>query len=132
MLRYGTLYGPGTRFSSVGTVAERVRSGAIVANNDFTSFLHIVDAAGAALRALSWPKGPVNVVDDEAARSKEWMPTFAEEIGAPPPQVAARYGNTPDSMLRAVSNAKARIELGWPPRYPSWREAFRTLALVHA
>jgi len=89
ILRCGTLYGPDTWFSPEGAVAEQVRNGAIVANDDFTSFLHIADAAGAALSALSWPKGPVNVVDDEPARSKEWVPAFAEAIEAPSPRVAA-------------------------------------------
>ena len=109
---------------------EAWRNGAVVANDDFTSFLHIDDAAGAALSALSWPKGPVNVVDDEPARCKDWLPAFAEAIGAAPPRGAARYGNTPGSMLRAASNAKARNELGWCPRYPTWRAGFRTLGLV--
>ena len=77
ILRYGTLYGPGTWFSPDGAVAEQVRNDSIVANNDFTSFLHIVDAAGVALCALNWPKGPVDVVDDEPARGKDWVPWSA-------------------------------------------------------
>jgi nucleoside-diphosphate-sugar epimerase len=125
ILRYGTLYGPDTSFSPASAVAEQVRKGAVVANDDLTSFLHIADAAGAVLSALSWPKGPVNVVDDEPARGRDWMPVFAEAIGAPPPRGAAHYGNTPGSMPRAVSNAKARNELSWHPRYPTWREGFR-------
>jgi nucleoside-diphosphate-sugar epimerase len=82
------------------------------------------DAAQAAVLALSWPKGPVNIVDDEPAPDSVWGPVFAAAVGAPPPVkflVAA-------ARSRGVSNAKARREMAWQPIHPSWREGFREMA----
>jgi nucleoside-diphosphate-sugar epimerase len=120
ILRYGTLYGPGTWYASDGQVAEQVRRGARPATDGITSFVHAADAAGAARSALTWPPGIVNVVDDEPAAGTEWLPVYAAAIGAMPPpiQCGRQRGE------RGASNAKARRELGWQPRYPSWREGF--------
>ena len=125
ILRYGTLYGPGTAFASDGSVADQFRRGLFVASDDVTSFVHVEDAAEAAVLALAWPKGPLNIVDDEPAPATVWGPVFAAAIGARPPQVQLA---TPATRQRGVSNAKARRELAWQPIHPSWREDFRGLA----
>lgn len=120
ILRYGTLYGPGTWFAQDGAIADQMRRREFVATGDIMSFLHIEDAAHAAVLALTWPNGPVNIVDDEPAPATQWAPVFASVVGAPaPPQEAA------GSAQRGVSNEKARRDYGWRPIYASWREGFR-------
>lgn len=120
-LRYGLLYGPGTWYSRIGPFADAVRQGKRPANSGVSSFLHVKDAARAALLAIDWPEGVVNIVDDEPAAATEWLPQFAAAIGAPPPPIGQHGGHE-----QGVSNRKARRELGWKPLYPSWREGFRT------
>lgn len=120
-LRYGLLYGPGTWYASDGLIAEQVRRGELKANEGVTSFLHVADAARAALLALNWPPGAVNVVDDEPAPATEWLPVYAAALGAPPP-----FTTSSGRGERGASNARARCELGWQPLYPTWREGFNT------
>lgn len=122
VLRYGTLYGPGTWYAATGDVADQVRHGTLPAGDNVTSFIQVADAAAAAVDALGWPAGPVNIVDDEPAAATVWLPVYAGAIGAPPPPVAAGAARA----TRGATNAKARHELGWRPRYPSWREGFHT------
>lgn len=122
VLRYGVLYGPGTWYAADGSVAERVRRGELAADESVTSFVHVDDAARAALLALDWPSGPVNIVDDEPAPATSWLPAYAAVLGAPAPRVV----NGCERGARGASNAKARLQLGWSPRYPSWRDGFRT------
>jgi nucleoside-diphosphate-sugar epimerase len=122
LLRYGNLYGPGTGYASNGAIAAQVRRGELPANADVTSFLHLEDAADAALQALEWPAGPVNIVDDEPAPGTEWLPVYAAAIGAgAPPE-----GPGTDSGLRGAANSRARKDYGWELAHPSWREGFRT------
>ncbi|MGH7861853.1 MAG: NAD-dependent epimerase/dehydratase family protein [Candidatus Dormibacteraceae bacterium] len=122
VLRYGTLYGAGTWYASDGAIAQRVRRGELPTNDAVTSFVHVADAARAALLALDWPAGTFNVVDDEPAPARDWLPVYAEALGAPAPPAGS--GRRP--WERGASNARARRELGWQPRFPSWREGFRT------
>lgn len=122
LLRYGTLYGPGTGYASDGAVAAQVRQGKLTANEDVTSFLHVEDAAAAAVQALGWAAGPVNIVDDEPAPGTDWLPAYAAAIGADVP--LEKHGT--GSGLRGATNSKARKDYGWEPAYPSWREGFRT------
>ncbi len=123
VLRYGTLYGPGTWLGRDGRGIEQIRQGRYpVPAGDITSFLHVEDAAGAALAALAWPWGVVNVVDDEPAAARDWVPVLAGALGVPPPEVSE--GASSVSPSRPVSNGKARSSLGWVPRYPSWRQGF--------
>lgn len=125
ILRYGALYGPGTAYAPDGAVTDQFRRGVFVATDDVTSFVHVDDAAQAAVLALEWPRGPVNIVDDEPAPVSVWGPVFAAAVGARPPQVKLV---DPAKRLRGVSNAKARRERAWQPIHPSWREVFRELA----
>jgi nucleoside-diphosphate-sugar epimerase len=120
-LRYGVLYGPGTWYARDGMIAEQVRLGTLPATEGVTSFIHVADAARAALLALDWPSGPVNIVDDEPAPGTDWLPVYAAVLGASRPPVQAGAGRNE----RGASNAKARRDLGWQPLYPTWRVGFR-------
>ena len=99
------------------------------------SFIEITDAAAATLTAVEGgAPGIYNVVDDDPAPVSEWLPYLAEVAGAKPPlRVPALLGRllggefvvAQMTTSRGYSNEKARKELGWEPRYPSWREGFR-------
>jgi nucleoside-diphosphate-sugar epimerase len=114
-LRYGVLYGPGTWYEPGGPVAAALAGdpdarflGSVEADDSVSSFLHVADAARAALAALDWPSGPVNIVDDEPARGREWLPVFAANRGVPAPEVTSgRQG-----WARGASNGLARSR-GW-------------------
>lgn len=120
VLRYGTFYGPGTWYSPTGLMADAARAGQLPANRDVTSFVHIDDAATAALLSLDWENGPVNVCDDEPAPATEWVPEFCALVDAEPPTPSDQ--RTP--FARGADNAHAHA-LGWRPVYPSWRTTFR-------
>jgi nucleoside-diphosphate-sugar epimerase len=122
LLRYGNLYGPGTAYAKDGPIAAQVQRGELPANEDVTSFLHVDDAAQAALQALDWAAGTVNIVDDVPAAATDWLPAYAAAIGAPPPPCKPGTG----AGLRGASNSRARTEFGWEPIHPSWRDGFRT------
>jgi nucleoside-diphosphate-sugar epimerase len=138
VLRYGYFYGPGTVYASDGSTAERVRKHrfpVVGGGSGVFSFIHVDDAAAATVLALDRGQpGVYNVVDDQPAPVSEWLPVYAEVLGAKPPGSvptwlarAAGGGRLVLIMerLRGASNAKARAELGWTPMYPSWREGFR-------
>lgn len=122
LLRYGTLYGPGTGYAKEGPIAAQVRRGELPANADVTSFLHVDDAAQAALQALDWAAGTVNIVDNEPAAATDWLPAYAAAVGAAPPPRKRGTGG----LLRGAANSRARTEFGWEPLHPSWRDGFQT------
>ncbi|MET0686180.1 MAG: NAD(P)-dependent oxidoreductase [Solirubrobacteraceae bacterium] len=130
VLRYGMLYGPGTYHDRRGATAADVLAGRIPLVADapgMYSWLHVEDAASAAVAALErGAPGIYNIADDEPAPQPEWLPVLAEALRAGPPPAAEEPPPpyVPEMSLRAASNAKARRELGWTPRYPSWREGF--------
>jgi len=117
IVRYGIFYGPGTWYDHNGFMAEEVRGRKVPATEGVTSFIHVEDAANAALLALDWPSGTVNIVDDEPARGIEWLPVYADALGALNPDV--QHGSNRGE--RGASNAKARNHYGWRPIYPTWR-----------
>ncbi|NWK69713.1 NAD(P)-dependent oxidoreductase [Bacillus paramycoides] len=123
ILRYGTLYGPGTWYAENGVFANQVRNNEIIATDGMSSFIHVEDAARAAVLALDWPSGIVNIVDDSPVTSKEWLPIYAAAIEAPEPKVQVWK----NSWERGASNNKARKEYGWKPLFPSWSEWFENL-----
>ncbi|PGK32798.1 dTDP-glucose 4,6-dehydratase [Bacillus anthracis] len=123
ILRYGTLYGPGTWYAENGLIANQVRNNEIIASDGISSFIHVEDAARAVMLSLHWPAGTVNIVDDFPATSKEWLPIYAVAIGAPVPIVQAGR----NSWERGASNNKARKEFGWEPLFPLWSEGFKKL-----
>lgn len=137
VLRFGWLYGPGTYYERGGTMAEETlkRRNPIVGNGaGMFSFVHVEDAADAYVAALDrGDPGVYNVVDDEPAPQHEWVPVYAEALGAKPPRRVpawlARLAAGKDLVsaaieMRGASNAKAKRELGWEPAHPSWRQGF--------
>ena len=130
VLRYGMLYGPGTYHDRRGSTAADIIAARVPLVEGATgmySWLHVEDAASAAVAALErGAPGIYNVVDDEPAPQPEWLPVLARALRADPP-AAAEALFPPDTLemsLRGASNAKAKRELGWRPRYASWREGF--------
>jgi nucleoside-diphosphate-sugar epimerase len=136
VLRYGWLYGPGTYYGSDGSQAEefrRRRSPIVGAGTGVFSFIHVEDAASATLAAIErGAPGVYNVVDDDPAPQHEWVPVYAEALGAKPPRRVPLWlarlvaGEVAHSALtiRGAANAKAKRELGWRPAHPSWRQGF--------
>jgi nucleoside-diphosphate-sugar epimerase len=137
VLRYGMFYGPGTWYAKDGDVGRQVRKRRypIIGHGEgMFSFIHIDDAAAATVAALERARpGVYNVVDDEPASAVEWMPLYAEALGAKrPPRVPAFLARmiAGDALvtwmlgLRGASNEKVKEELGWRPRYKSWRQGF--------
>jgi len=122
VLRYGTLYGPGTWYAPGGAVAEALKAGRLQAAAGTTSFLWIEDAAHAAVAALEWPSGTVNIADDEPAPAADWAPVLANLMGVPPPALPP----TSEPWARGASNALA-LSLGWRPRWPRWRDGMRNV-----
>jgi nucleoside-diphosphate-sugar epimerase len=131
-LRYGGFYGA----SNDGLVEPvRKRMFPIVGDGGgVASFIHLDDAATATVLALEQnAAGVYNIVDDEPAPAREWLPVLADVLGAKPPRRVPRWvaglaaGEAVVMMgteARGASNAKAKRELGWELRYPSWREGF--------
>jgi 2-alkyl-3-oxoalkanoate reductase len=139
VLRYGGFYGPGTSVSSDprAEMSENVRKRKfpVVGNGaGMWSFVHIADAATATVAAIErGAPGIYNVVDDEPAPVREWVPALASALGAQPPRrlprwlgrlVAGEAATVMMTEIRGASNAKAKHELGWQPRYASWRQGF--------
>lgn len=133
VLRYGLLYGPGAWSDIVGAVRHR-RLPVIGDGAGYWSVLHVDDAVSATLAALTRGNGSYNIVDDEPAPVREMFPALAAAVGAPPPRHLPVWlarplaGDALVSMMtraRGSSNARARRELDWTPRWSSWREGFR-------
>lgn len=138
VLRYGQFYGPGTYYTpGSGSIAKQVSKRMLPVvgpGTGVSSFIHVEDAASATVAALDHgAPGIYNAVDDEPARVSEWLPLYAEAIGAKRPlRVPAWLARVVGGKmaiqfaihLRGASNAKAKRELGWQPRYPSWRQGF--------
>jgi nucleoside-diphosphate-sugar epimerase len=124
VLRYGLLYGPGTWYARDGLMAHLAQRGELVADGDISSFVHVDDAAAAAVEALEWPSGAVNVCDDEPASGHDWVPAFCRAVAVPSPPLSRTERN---GWARGAGNHYAREHLNWSPRYPSWREGFTEL-----
>lgn len=78
--------------------------------------------AYAAVQALTWPSGPVNICDDEPATGRQWVPAFCQALGAPMP--ARSNSDAREPWARGADNHHARTHLAWSPRFPSWRQGF--------
>jgi nucleoside-diphosphate-sugar epimerase len=139
VLRYGGFYGPGTSLSirPEGEHVEAIRKRKFPLVGDGAgvwSFIHIEDAAEATVAAIEHgERGIYNVVDDEPAPVSEWLPAAADAVGAKPPRRVPRWigrlaaGEAATVMMtesRGASNEKAKRDLGWSPRYASWRQGF--------
>jgi nucleoside-diphosphate-sugar epimerase len=139
VLRYGGFYGPGSGLTRDGDQTRMVQARKfplVGGGTGMWSFIHTDDAASATLAALERgrPGEIYNVVDDEPAPVREWLPALADMIGAKPPRhvptwLARRLAGPAAVMMmtdaRGASNAKARAELDWVPSHRSWREGFR-------
>jgi nucleoside-diphosphate-sugar epimerase len=140
VLRYGGFYGPGTSIAVApdGEQVTMIRKGRFPIVGDGAgvwSLVHIEDAASATAAAVErgYP-GAYNIVDDDPAPVSEFLPELAKAIGAKPPRRVPRWlggllgGEATVVMMtefRGASNEKAKRELGWELRYPSWRHGFR-------
>jgi nucleoside-diphosphate-sugar epimerase len=137
VLRYGSFYGPGASDILLDTVRKR-QWPVIGGGTGIWSFIEITDAAAATLAAVSHGEpGVYNVADSDPAPVSEWLPYLAGVLGAKPPLrvpvwlgrlLAGEFIVAQMTSARGSSNEKARKELGWEPRYPSWREGFRAWA----
>ena len=139
VLRYGWFYGPGTSIAldPLGSQIELIRKRKfpiVGGGTGMWSFVHIEDAAAATLTAVEGgPAGVYNVVDNEPAPVSEWLPVLAAAVGAKRPLrvprwvgrlAAGEWAVTAMTEIRGASNDKAKRELGWQLRYPSWRQGF--------
>jgi nucleoside-diphosphate-sugar epimerase len=134
VLRYGAFYGPGAIDDQVELVRKR-QYPLVGRATGYSSWVHLDDAASATVLAVEQKvRGVFNIVDDEPAPASEWLPYLAACAAAKPPRRVPTWlarllaGDQAVVMMtegRGFSNAKARRELGWEPRYPSWRQGFR-------
>lgn len=136
VLRYGQLYGPGTYFSAGGDFQRQAKARMLPivgSGGGIFSFLHVTDAATAAIAALERGHGVYNITDDEPAAARDWIPAFCREIGAPPPLhipawvvriVAGSFAVGVLTEGRGASNRRAKREMGWTPSHASWRAGF--------
>jgi nucleoside-diphosphate-sugar epimerase len=137
VLRFGNLYGPGTMFAADGSQADearRRRLPIVGKGSGVFSFTHVEDAASAIEAAVErGAPGIYNVVDDDPAPMSDWVPAYVQALGAKSPRrvpvwlaglIAGRAIAANAVELRGASNAKFKRELGWQPRYPSWRQGF--------
>jgi 2-alkyl-3-oxoalkanoate reductase len=138
-LRYGGFYGPGTSISlapdaQVAAPIRKRRFPIVGGGAGVVSHVHIEDAAAATAIAIDHGQpGVYNIVDDEPAPMREWLPVLASALDAKPPRRIPRWlgrllaGEAATAMMteaRGASNEKAKGELGWKPRYASWRQGF--------
>ena len=137
VLRYGQFYGPDTYFDRGGSIAEQVRKRRfpqVGSGSGVFSFIHVDDAADATVASIErGAPGIYNVVDDDPAPISDWLPVFADAIGAKRPMrvptflarlLGGKAAAVMATQLRGASNAKAKRELGWQPAHPSWRQGF--------
>jgi nucleoside-diphosphate-sugar epimerase len=134
VLRYGGLYGPGATDDQVELVRKR-QFPVVGGGTGYCSWVHLDDAASATVLAVEQKaKGVFNIVDDDPAPAGEWLPYLAACAGAKRPMRVPKWlarllaGEVAVTMMtegRGFSNAKAKRELGWELRYPSWRQGFK-------
>jgi nucleoside-diphosphate-sugar epimerase len=133
-LRYGAFYGPGAIDDQVGLVRKR-KFPLVGGGVGYFSWVHLDDAASATVLAVEQQaRGVFNIVDDEPAPVSEWLPYLAACAGAKRPMrvpawvarlLAGEFAVKLMTEGHGFSNAKAKRELGWQLRYPSWRQGFK-------
>jgi nucleoside-diphosphate-sugar epimerase len=134
VLRYGGFYGPGATDDQIELVRKR-QYPLVGRGTGYSSWVHLDDAANATVLAVEQKaRGVFNIVDDEPAPASEWLPYLAACAGAKPPLRVPNWlarllaGEAAVTMMtegRGFANAKAKRELGWELRYPSWRQGFK-------
>ncbi len=139
VLRYGAFYGPGTYFDpeeAYGVMLRRRLLPIIGEGRGVWGLLHIEDAVDATIKAIAGPSSVYNITDDEPVPASELLPWLADTMGTKPPRRMPRamFSTGPATVLRylvdeqpRVSNERARNELGWEPKHPSWREPLAQL-----
>jgi 2-alkyl-3-oxoalkanoate reductase len=137
VLRYGYFYGPEVAMVPGGFDMDDVRrrrAPIVGKGTGIFSLVHVDDAAAATIASLDRGAGIYNVCDDEPAPQADWLPAYADAIGAKPPRrvplwlaklFAGRQAAVLATHLEGASNEKAKRELSWQPKYPSWRQGFR-------
>jgi nucleoside-diphosphate-sugar epimerase len=138
VLRYGNFYGPGASDPLIDLIRRR-KLPIVGGGGGVWSWIQIVDAASATVAAVeAAATGVYNVVDDDPPPVSEWLPYLAECVGAKPPRrlpvwlarlAVGDVGISLMTQIRGSSNAKIKRELGWEPRWKSWREGFRQALL---
>jgi nucleoside-diphosphate-sugar epimerase len=134
VLRYGWFYGPGATDDLVEPVRKR-QFPVVGGGTGYCSWVHLDDAASATVLAMEQQaRGVFNIVDDEPAPASQWLPHLAACAGAKAPMrfpswlarpLAGEVAVTMMTQGRGFSNAKAKREIGWELRYPSWRQGFK-------
>jgi nucleoside-diphosphate-sugar epimerase len=137
VLRYGYFYGPGTSYAPDGAQAELLKGRRFPIIGDgggVFSFIHVDDAARATVNALSrGALGAYNIVDDDPAPVRDWLPVLADVLGAKKPRripafvarlMAGPYAVNMMTRSEGASNHKAKEELELELRFPSWRRGF--------
>jgi nucleoside-diphosphate-sugar epimerase len=134
VLRYGSFYGPGVIDDQVELVRKR-QFPLVGGGTGYLSWIHLQDAASATVLAVEQKAtGVFSIVDDDPAPASQWLPYLAACAGAKPPRRIPRWlarllaGEMAVTMMtegRGFSNAKARHDLGWQLRYPTWRQGFK-------
>ena len=135
VLRFGHLYGPGSTYALNGATVALIRKHKLPIVGDggaIFSFTHAADAAAAIVAAVDHRTTDVfNIVDDDPAPLREWLPEMARMLDAPAPRHVApwaarlavgAFGVAFMTALRGADNHRARQRLGWSPAHPSWRE----------
>ena len=137
-LRYGNLYGPATSIALNGDIVATIRKRGLPIVGDGAgvwSFIHITDAASAAVAAIACGEpGVYNICDDEPAPVCVWLPELARAVGAKPPfhmpvwlarPLVGDVGVSMMTQIHGASNAKAKRTLGWTPTFVTWRQGFK-------
>jgi nucleoside-diphosphate-sugar epimerase len=141
VLRYGVFYGPGTGMLDLAMVKQiRLRRVPLIGDGaGWWSFVHVSDAAEATVQAIDHgtPGNVYNIVDDEPAEVRTWLPALADTLGARSPLhlptwiarlMAGEHLVSMMTRTRAGSNAHAKADLAWRPAHPSWRRGFAEVA----
>jgi nucleoside-diphosphate-sugar epimerase len=133
VLRYGMFYGLET--ASTVALIDMVRKRRLpVVRGDASQLplIHIDDAVSATVRSLDLaPAGSAyDIVDDRAVSMTEIVEALAKYSGSAAPfrvpawlpRLVAPYMARVTSIRMPLSNATAKAELGWQPKYPTLRE----------
>jgi nucleoside-diphosphate-sugar epimerase len=138
VLRYGMFYG--VENPSTAAMIEMVRKRrlpAVRGDAGQLPFIHLDDAVDATVRALDRaPAGAVyEIVDDRAMSLSQVVEAMARYAGAPAPwhvpawvpKLAAPYMARLISLRVAPSNARAKADLGWAPKYATMAEGLAAM-----
>lgn len=133
LFRLPALYGPGR------SPLDRLRDGTariVRKPGQIFNRVHVDDAVSGLFASMARPHpgAAYTLCDDEPSAADVVIEGAAKRLGLPlPPEVDLDDPSVSDAMRRfyrdskRLSNAKAKAELGWRPRYRSWREGLEGL-----